>query len=151
MVDWLFGWIEPLAPEDFLEIHNWHHQYGSKRRAIFEGLGDRRYSGSLWRQIFGSWIGKKRKDQHETQDSQKGAGADSTDRSRPASLPHPYRILGLPADANSEQIRARFRELVKAHHPDKIQDANPAEVEEASRRLQKLIRAYEDLEKTGRV
>ncbi|MAW76349.1 MAG: DnaJ domain-containing protein [Planctomycetota bacterium] len=151
LVDWLFGWIEPLAPEDFLEIQSWHHQYDGERRAVFEGLGDRRYSGSLWRRLLGRLVGKKKKEKPATPNFEKEPGSDSPALPGTAPLPHPYRILGLPAGANSEQIRARFRELVKAHHPDKIQDADPDQVEKASRRLQDLIRAYEDLERGGRV
>lgn len=151
LVDWLFGWIEPLAPEDFLEIQSWHHQHGSERRAVFEGLGDRRYSGSLLRRIFGRWIGKKSSEKQDEPVLEKDKGHDSSGSTTPLPLPHPYRILGLPTEATPEQIRARFRELVKAHHPDKIQNAQPDQVEEASRRLQKLIRAYEDLENSGRV
>jgi DnaJ-domain-containing protein 1 len=57
----------------------------------------------------------------------------------------------LPAQATSEQIRNRFRELVKKTHPDKLHDANPEQIETASRRLQQLIRSYEELKKRGQV
>ena len=82
---------------------------------------------------------------------QERSGTDRPSMSRNIPLPHPYRILGLPADADSEQIRSRFRELVKTHHPDKLHHSDPDQVEQASRKLQELIRAYEDLEKGGQV
>lgn len=154
LVDWLFGWIEPLAPEDFLKIQNWHHQFGAERRAMFESLGDQRYSGSVLQRFLGRLNQRRRKEPAETPEGERPFDQDTTtppEPTGPATLPHPYRILGLPSDADPEQIRARFRELVKAHHPDKIQDADRDQVEAASRRLQKLIRAYEDLERTGRV
>ncbi|HIC23461.1 MAG TPA: J domain-containing protein [Planctomycetes bacterium] len=151
LVDWLFGWIEPLAPEDFLEIQSWHHKHSLERRAIFEGLGDQRYSGALWRRLLGRWIPRRRTDHRDPEIEQERSGTDRPSMSRNIPLPHPYRILGLPADADSEQIRSRFRELVKTHHPDKLHHSDPDQVEQASRKLQELIRAYEDLEKGGQV
>jgi DnaJ-class molecular chaperone len=66
-------------------------------------------------------------------------------------LPHPYRVLELPVDATAEQIRARFQQLIRANHPDKLQHADPAQVEQASRKLQHLIEAFDDLKKKGEV
>lgn len=151
LVDWLFGWIDPLAPEDFLKIQNWHHKHAEERQAIFEGLGDRRYSGSLWRQWFGALMRHKKPARYRSEIKRERVDVDPAPGSRNVPLPHPYRILGLPADADSDQIRERFRDLVRTHHPDKIQHSDPDQVEQASRKLQELIRAYEDLEKGGRV
>jgi DnaJ-class molecular chaperone len=77
-------------------------------------------------------------------------GARHQDTSREA-LPHPYRILELPVDATAEQIRVRFKQLIRANHPDKLQHADPAQVDEASRKLQHLIEAFEELKKKGEV
>jgi hypothetical protein len=160
LIDWLFGWIEPLAPEDFLEIQRWHHQYGDERRAVFEGDGDQRYSHSLWSRI-GQWLKWIRPPDSAGSDSPDKEVPDGTEQdpaigarhqnpSREA-LPHPYRILELPVNATAEQIRGRFKQLIRAHHPDKLQHADPAQVEQASRKLQHLIEAFDELKKKGEV
>ncbi len=84
-------------------------------------------------------------------DTGQGPSRDPEDSPTSTPLPHPYRILGLPAEATSEQIRNRFRELVKKTHPDKLHAANPEQIETASRRLQQLILSYEELKKRGQV
>ncbi len=146
ILDWLFGWIEPLAPEDFVEIQEWHHRFGSERQAIFEAKGDHRYSGSWWSR----WLKQIRTHTKLGDiDSTAGGGSTNTPRQEKSAkdlpAPHPYRILGLDQDASEEQIRARFRDLVRTHHPDKITATDPQEVEKASRRLQQLLDAYHKL------
>jgi len=150
ILDWLFGWIEPLAPEDFLEIQRWLHRHALEREAVFEAMGDRRYTRSWWRRILRTLDprqGRKRK----SVDPGQGRRRDTEESPGATPLPHPYRILGLPAEATSEQIRNRFRELVKTTHPDKLHDANPEQIEAASRRLQQLIRSYDELKSRGQV
>jgi len=57
-------------------------------------------------------------------------------------LPGPFEVLGLPCGADAQQIRAAYRQRVKACHPDQFQD------EETQRRAQEeLVRlnlAYEE-------
>ena len=43
-------------------------------------------------------------------------------------------VLGLPPNATSQQIKRRYRTLVKQHHPDRGGDP---------RQMQKIIAAYE--------
>lgn len=150
ILDWLFGWIEPLAPEDFLEIQRWLHRHAREREAVFDALGDRRYTRSWWRRMLTAFI-PRRERSRKSVDTGQGPSRDPEDSPTSTPLPHPYRILGLPAEATSEQIRKRFRELVKKTHPDKLHDANPGQIETASRRLQQLIRSYEELKKRGQV
>ncbi|MGE4620052.1 MAG: DnaJ domain-containing protein [Planctomycetota bacterium] len=150
IIDWLFGRFEPLAPEDFLKLQNWQHKYGEERQAVFESLGDHRYSGSLWRRLLNFWISRKTTATQPDQAQEQQKSAPGTPK-KPTVLPHPYRILGIPLDADAAQIRERFRKLVKTHHPDKILDASPEDVDEASRRLQELLDAYETLENEGRI
>ncbi|MCA3555576.1 DnaJ family molecular chaperone [Aestuariivirga sp.] len=64
----------------------------------------------------------------------------------------PYLILGLPGDAPLEDVRKRYRDLVREHHPDRhIAAGVPEEmVEIATRRLQKINEAYSRImEKTA--
>ena len=54
-------------------------------------------------------------------------------------------ILGLAPGAPPEQVRRRYRDLVREHHPDRhIAAGVPEEmVELATRRLQKINEAYD--------
>lgn len=52
----------------------------------------------------------------------------------------PYRVLGIPADADERTIRAAFRQAAKRHHPD----LNPQD-RMATRRLRRLVRARDEL------
>ncbi|MFN4143747.1 TerB family tellurite resistance protein [Aestuariivirga sp.] len=56
----------------------------------------------------------------------------------------PWLILGLPHDAGEEEIRRRYRELVREYHPDRhIAAGVPEEmIEIATERLQKVNEAY---------
>ncbi len=57
----------------------------------------------------------------------------------------PYEILGLRADASDKDIKARYRELVKSHHPDAlVAKGVPAEMlAGADRRLAAITAAYD--------
>jgi len=61
----------------------------------------------------------------------------------------PYLILGLPHDADSGEVRRRYRELVREHHPDRhIAAGVPEEmIEIATARLQKINEAYDRIMK----
>jgi DnaJ-domain-containing protein 1 len=47
-------------------------------------------------------------------------------------------VLGLPPDATNQQIKRRYRELAKKHHPDRGGDP---------REMQRIIAAYQLLKK----
>lgn len=67
-------------------------------------------------------------------------------RARHVDVPDdPYLILGLARDASPEEVRSRYRVLVREHHPDRhIAAGVPEEmVELATRRLQKINEAYD--------
>lgn len=69
-------------------------------------------------------------------------------RARHVDVPDdPYLILGLPRDASPEDVRNRYRALVREHHPDRhIAAGVPEEmVELATRRLQKINEAYDKI------
>ena len=54
-------------------------------------------------------------------------------------------VLGLPADANPVQIRARHRQLVRKFHPDAHANLGPVAQREATERFTEIQRAYETL------
>jgi len=60
-----------------------------------------------------------------------------------------YLILGVPHDASTEDIRRRYRELVRDYHPDRhIAAGVPAEmIAIATERLQKVNAAYDRIMK----
>ncbi len=54
-------------------------------------------------------------------------------------LPNYYSMLGVSNDATKHEIKTRFRQLVKEHHPDKTKDEKTAQV------LAEINKAYEVL------
>ena len=75
----------------------------------------------------------------------------SSTPSRPATsragASDPWQVLGLPRDADLATVRARWRELVRAHHPDKmIARGLPVEtVNLGNARLAQINRAWEEI------
>jgi curved DNA-binding protein CbpA len=53
----------------------------------------------------------------------------------------PYVILGVTADASSEDLLRAFRELVRKHHPDTRRPSEPES--DADVRLRQILAAYE--------
>ena len=67
-------------------------------------------------------------------------------RARHVEVPDdPFLILGLAPDSPPDEVRRRYRDLVREHHPDRhIAAGVPEEmVELATRRLQKINEAYD--------
>ena len=67
-------------------------------------------------------------------------------RARHVDVPDdPFLILGLAPGASSDEVRKRYRDLVREHHPDRhIAAGVPEEmVELATQRLQKINEAYD--------
>ena len=54
------------------------------------------------------------------------------------------RVLGLDKGASQEEIRGKYRELSKVHHPDKVQ-GTPEEKEAAQEKFVAIQQAYEKL------
>jgi DnaJ like chaperone protein len=61
----------------------------------------------------------------------------------------PYTVLGVAHDASDDAVRARYRELVREHHPDRhIAAGVPEEmIEIATARLQAINEAYDAIMK----
>jgi DnaJ like chaperone protein len=59
----------------------------------------------------------------------------------------PWAVLGLPHDADFATARARWRELVRAHHPDKMiaRGLPPETVNLGNARLAQINRAWEEI------
>jgi DnaJ like chaperone protein len=59
----------------------------------------------------------------------------------------PWRVLGVPRDADLATVRARWRDLVRMHHPDKMiaRGLPPETVNLANARLSAINRAWEEI------
>ncbi|WP_324291574.1 MULTISPECIES: TerB family tellurite resistance protein [Corallococcus] len=60
--------------------------------------------------------------------------------------PH-FESLGLKPDATNAEVKAAFRKLAAAHHPDKSAGLGPKATEKAARRFQEIRDAYETIRK----
>ena len=56
---------------------------------------------------------------------------------------NPYEVLGLPRNANEEQIKRAYRELAKKYHPDNFPDASMREL--AEEKMKEINEAYDML------
>ena len=56
-----------------------------------------------------------------------------------SNLPNYYATLGVNTDATYEQIKAKYRQLVKEYHPDRTKDEKSAEI------FSEITKAYEVL------
>ena len=60
----------------------------------------------------------------------------------------PYDVFGLVYPCTREVIKARYYELARKHHPDKLQHLSKEEIELNEQKLKLINRAYETLTKT---
>lgn len=149
ILDYLFGWIDPLAAEDFLPILRWKKDHLQERRQLFETRRDFRYSGGWLGSLLNQLLGRRGRQRPQAHRPDSGDLKGEQERrqetdSRP--IPHPFRVLGLPPDASGEEIRSAFKRLVRKYHPDKLQGADDESLDLATRRLKELIEAYEKLD-----
>ena len=63
----------------------------------------------------------------------------------------PWQVLGVPRDAPLETVRAHWRALVRAHHPDKViaRGLPPETVNLANARIAAINRAWEEISARG--
>ena len=52
-------------------------------------------------------------------------------------IPNPYKVLGIPQDANEEQIKTGFKKRSKKYHPDRNK-SDPR----AKEKFEKIVNAY---------
>jgi hypothetical protein len=57
----------------------------------------------------------------------------------------PYHVLGVSRDATEDELNARYRQLLRANHPDKVAQLDPEIQAFATVRSQRIIEAYETL------
>ena len=57
----------------------------------------------------------------------------------------PHIVLGVPAGASQATIKAAWRKLARAHHPD-VAGTDPAAARAATRKMAEINRAYEQLQ-----
>ena len=57
--------------------------------------------------------------------------------------PDPYEILGVPRTASQSELNARYRQLLRVNHPDKVAQLDPEIQAFATERARKIIEAYE--------
>jgi DnaJ like chaperone protein len=60
-----------------------------------------------------------------------------------------YTVLGLSRRATEAEIRARWKQLVREHHPDVLasQGASPARIKIASEKVARINAAYDSLKR----
>lgn len=59
----------------------------------------------------------------------------------------PYEVLGIPSDSSFAQVRARYFQLARKHHPDKLQHLSEEERKKNEEYFQKISVAYNIIEK----
>lgn len=57
------------------------------------------------------------------------------------------KILGLSPNAKPEEIKQKYKSLIKQYHPDKVQHLSPEEQSKASKKASEINEAYSILEK----
>lgn len=68
-----------------------------------------------------------------------------SDRPPPADDNDPRRVLGVAADASSDEIRKAYQDKVRQYHPDRVAGAAPELQRLAERRTKELNAAYQAL------
>lgn len=74
----------------------------------------------------------------------------STSSSKPnssARIELAFQVLGLTSTASLQEIKQAYRKLAMVHHPDKFMNESPEQIALAHERFQKILDAYEMLEK----
>lgn len=59
----------------------------------------------------------------------------------------PYEVFGLKYPCTNDVIKARYHELARKHHPDKLQHLPKEEIDANEKRFKEINRAYEELKK----
>lgn len=80
----------------------------------------------------------------EQRNKQRHDTSDPPQEEIPASF-NPWRVLGVPRDADQETIRNAFREQMRLYHPDKVAHLGGALRETAERKSKDINRAYDML------
>jgi DnaJ-domain-containing protein 1 len=57
----------------------------------------------------------------------------------------PYEILGVKRGVTASELNARYRQLLRVNHPDKVAQLDPEIQAFASERARRIIEAYKEL------
>ena len=123
-----WGWIDDLIILYFL----WRYFYSNKQKgykyASHEQGSHQSYAGEDSRRFSeGETSGKYNQFREES-----GAG-------------NPYTVLGIPRDAEEEQIKTAYRKLANKYHPDKVLHLGEEFRELAEKRFKEIQKAYKEL------
>lgn len=78
-------------------------------------------------------------------DKDESQGADEVN-AQPISDPDdPYQVLGVSRDVTEKELTARYRQLLRVNHPDKVAQLDPEIQAFASERSRIIIGAYEQI------
>ena len=143
----LYSWCRLVAFAD----GDLHEAEQKALRAIASGLGlEPRYAQFLFG--FAQQASMRNRTGQGTSNGSTRSSAGARPQPRPPAPPPPstpreraLRTLGLPSDADQEQIRQRHRELVRKFHPDAHQRLGEVAMQEAAERFKAIQRAYEEL------
>jgi|GEM_PF-1222951 len=69
--------------------------------------------------------------------------SDDTAAAPPQDKSDPYYILGIDRSVTASELAARYKQLIKANHPDKVAQLDPEIQAFASERSRRIIEAYE--------
>ena len=61
----------------------------------------------------------------------------------------PYEVLGLPCTATFQEVRSRYIELARRHHPDKLSHKTPEERRQNEAFFQQVSEAYHTIDAKG--
>lgn len=70
---------------------------------------------------------------------------DELDAGRTADSNDPYQFLGISRNVTEDELDARYRELLRANHPDKVAQLDPEIQAFATERSRRIIEAYKQL------
>jgi DnaJ like chaperone protein len=78
-----------------------------------------------------------------------GTGGHARGRATASGTDDPYKILGLVRSATHEEIRIRWKQLVREYHPDVLSSkgASPARIHQASDKVAKINAAYDSIKR----
>ncbi len=78
-----------------------------------------------------------------------GAASGAGGRATASGAEDPYKVLGVGRAASYEEIRIRWKQLVREHHPDALtaQGASPARVRQASEKVARINAAHDSIKR----
>jgi DnaJ-domain-containing protein 1 len=145
----------------------WLRENEERRRYFFELDGDPRYrQGSLLRRLWPTARvdapadgdsprqrgrrGTRRQEREAAGGRRQGSAGEERTRSAEetvsrSAFPAPHEILGVPADASTQEVRDAFRRLAVHYHPDKVAHLGEEFERVAHEKFLRLKEAYEVL------